>query len=335
MKELLFSLSDAVCTGYVHTAAELAEAELKKYAECTRSGNTVIGKRAGTGKRTLLLEAHIDEIALTVTNVDENGFLTVAKCGGFDPRTLPARPVNIHTKNGILPAVFCSTPPHLASGETEYTDVSAVKLDSLLGAEAKNRIAPGDLVTYDMQAVSLAGSRVSGKSLDNRAGVVCLLELARRLSGKELPLDITFLFSDQEELGCRGARTAAFANPCDEAVVLDVSFGDGPDVNPYECGKLSGGGMIGCSPVLDRAISEKLILLAQDHDIAYQTEVMGRSTGTNADVISLTKTGIRTGLISIPLRNMHTDTEVVDLDDMTAVVDLLEQYVLSGGVCDD
>ncbi|MCQ2449120.1 MAG: M20/M25/M40 family metallo-hydrolase [Clostridia bacterium] len=334
MKDLLFSLSAAACTGYIHDAAVLAEAELKKYATVTRTGNTVIGQM-GDGDYTLLLDAHIDEIALTVTDVDEQGFLTVANCGGFDPRTLPARPVNVHTKSGVIPAVFCSTPPHLSSGEINYDSVSALKIDSLLGEDAKNVIALGDLITYDMRPVALAGNRVSGKSFDNRAGVTCLLELARRISGKDLPFKIVFVFSDQEELGCRGAKTATYAVNPDEAIVLDVSFGDGPDIGAYECGKLSCGGMIGCSPVLDREISDKLIDLAHEHNIPYQTEAMGRSTGTNSDVISVVGNGVRTGLISIPLRNMHTDTEVVDLDDMTAVVDLLEQYILSGGVSRD
>ena len=281
-----------------------------------------------------MLDAHIDEISFTVTNVDDDGFVTVAKCGGFDLRLLPARPVTIHGKQEI-PAVFCSTPPHLSSGSAEYTDISSLKIDTLLGEKAKEQISLGDTVTFRTKPVNLLGNRVTGKSLDNRAGVVCLIELARRLADRKLPFNIAFVLSDQEELGCRGCRTATFDIDPDEAIVIDVSFGDGPDISPDDCGKLSNGAMIGLSPVLDNNISRKLISTAKEKNIPYQTEVMGRSTGTNSDFISVSRRGVPTGLISIPLRNMHTDIEVVDIDDILSVCDILENYILSGGVGND
>ena len=331
IKKILFELSEAVTAGYVHEASDVAHKYLSQYAECRQNGATVIGTIKGNSKRTLLLDAHIDEIAFTVTNVDDEGFLTVAKCGGFDLRTLPARPVTVHGKEKI-PAVFCSVPPHLASGEMSFDDIATFKIDTLLGEKAKELVSLGDIVTFRNAPVSLMGQRVSGKSFDNRAGVTCLLELARRLSEKELPMNVTFVFSDQEELGCRGIRTAAFDIDPDEAIVLDVSFGDGPGISPEECGKLSGGAMIGFSPVLDSEISQKLVSLAKENELPYQTEVMGRSTGTNSDMLSVNRSGVRTGLVSIPLRNMHTDIEVVDLEDINTVCDILEKYILSGGV---
>lgn len=331
IKELLFELSDACAAGSVHTASDKAFKYLSEYAECEQNGLTVIGRIKGNGTRTIMLDAHIDEIAFTVTNVDDEGFLTVAKCGGFDLRSLPARPVTVHSREEI-PAVFCSVPPHLSSEKTEYDDIAELKVDTMLGAEAKEIIRLGDMVTLRNKSVSLFGNRVSGKSFDDRAGVVCLIELARRLSGKELPMNIVFVFSDQEEIGCRGSRTVTFGVDPDEAIALDVSFGDGPGISPDECGKLSSGAMIGISPILDKAISDKLIAVADENNIPYQTEVMGRLTGTNSDVISVTRDGVRTGLISIPLRNMHTDVEIIDLDDIVSVCDILEKYILSGGV---
>ena len=132
-------------------------------------------------------------------------------------------------------------------------------------------------------------------------------------------------------MGLRGIHTAAHRVQPDEAVVLDVSFADGVGISPLDCGNMGKGAMIGYSPVLERKISKKLTRLAQDHKIPYQIEVMDGHTGTNADAVSLVGNGIPTGLVSIPLRNMHTDVETVDLSDLKSVCDLIEHYIRAGG----
>lgn len=330
IKETLFELSNAISIGNIHDASDIAAKTLSKYTEVSQNGISVTGKINGDSDYTLMLEAHIDEVGFVVTHIDNDGFLTVKNCGGVDLRMLPARAVTIHGKEKIS-GVFCSTPPHLSNGAAEYDDISSLKLDTLLGEKAKDIISVGDFVTFSSRAASLHGSRVTGKSLDNRAGVVCLLELARRLNGKKLPFNIVFSFTDAEELGNRGAKTAAFDLSPDEAVVLDVSFADGPDIPNCDCGRLSGGAMIGISPILDKKLSQRLISVAKENDISYQTEVMGGRTGTDCDVISISKSGVKTALISIPLRNMHTDVEIVDINDIKSVCDLLENYILKGG----
>lgn len=328
IKETLFKLSDAVSIGNITEASVIAAEQLSKYAKTTQNGITVVGEIKGESDYTLMLEAHIDEVGFVVTDIDEQGFLTVKNCGGIDLRALPSRTVKIHSKQDII-GVFCATPPHLG-GPKEYDDISALKVDTLLGKKAKEIISVGDFVTFNTAAASLQGSRITGKSLDNRAGVVCLLELAERLSGKKLPFNIVFVLSDQEELGCRGAKTAAFDISPDEAIVLDVSFADGPDIPSNDCGKLSGGAMIGMSPILDKNISKKLVAVAEENNLPYQTEVMGGRTGTNSDVVSVSKSGVKTALVSIPLRNMHSDTEIIDIKDIENVCDLLEKYILGG-----
>ena len=328
IKETLFELSNAVSIGNITDASVIAADKLSKYAKTTQDGITVVGEMQGEGKYTLMLEAHIDEVGFVVTDIDDKGFLTVKNCGGIDLRSLPARAVTVRGKEKVT-GVFCATPPHLG-GVTEYDDISALKIDTLLGEKAKEVISVGDFVTFNTKAADLCGSCITGKSLDNRAGVVCLLELAKRLSGKKLPFNIVFAFTDQEELGCRGAGTAAFCVSPDEAIVLDVSFADAPDVPSNDCGKLSGGAMIGMSPILDKSISKKLVSIAKENNMPYQTEVMGGRTGTNGDVISISKSGVKTGLVSIPLRNMHSDVEIIDINDIENVCDLLEKYILGG-----
>jgi len=333
IKNILFSLSGANNAFYVSEASDIAYDILSKYAKTEKkSGLTVIGEIKGESDYTIMLDAHIDEVSFVVTNIDENGFLTVNKAGGIDIRVLAAKTVTIHGKEKVT-GVFCSTPPHLASGEVEYDDISKIKIDTMLGKKAKDIISVGDIVTYNTKPFEL-GNLVAGKSFDDRAGVVCLLELAERLSNKKLPCNVVFSLCDSEELGCRGSRTATFSVNPDEAIAIDVSFGDGPNISPDECGKVSSGAMVGIAPVLDKKISDKLIKLAKENNIPYQCEVMGERTGTDCDVISTTREGVKTGLLSIPLRNMHTDAEVLDIADIKSVCDILESYILSGGIKD-
>lgn len=332
IKEMLFKLSSADAIGSVTEAKESALSLLSEYCETKLCDNgNIIGFLKGNSDYTLMLDAHIDQIGMVVTDVDEKGFLTVAKSGGIDLRALPSRRVCVHSKEKIT-AVFCSAPPHLSGDKEEYTDISEIKLDTALGEKARDIVSVGDYVTFCTKPEEMIGNLVCGRSFDNRAGVSCVIETARRLCGKALPFNVALVLSDSEELGLRGTRTATFDVSPDEAVVIDVSFGDGIGISNEECGKLGKGGMIGISPSLDRGISNKLILISEENNIPYQTEVMGGKTGTNADMVSLNKEGVRTCTLSVPLRNMHTDCEIVDISDIKSVCDLLEKYILSGGV---
>lgn len=335
IKGTLFSLSDADAIGNIRDASDLAFNMLSEYIPCEKDKNlTVIGFLKGESDYTLMVDAHIDQIGMIVTDVDDNGFLTVAKSGGIDIRTLPSRRVTVHGKEKIT-AVFCSTPPHLSSGEIKYSDISAIKLDTALGKKAKDIISVGDFVTFCENPKELSGTRVTGRSFDNRASVACVIEVAKRLKDKNLPFNVAFVLSDSEELGLRGTRPATFKVNPQEAIVLDVSFGDGIGISDNDCGKLGKGGMIGVSPSLDRKITNKLINIAKEKEIPYQTEAMGRSTGTNADMVSVSREGVRTCTLSIPLRNMHSEVEILDLKDLDFVCDLLCEYILSGGVMND
>ena len=331
IKDTLFALSKADSVGHIKEASDLAYDLLSKYCTAQKTdGLTVWGLMSGESDYTIMLDAHIDQIAMVVTSVDDNGFLSVSNAGGIDIRMLPSRRVTVHGKKKIS-AVFSSTPPHLSKGDEEYSDITDLKLDTALGNKAKELISVGDYVTFSALPHRLTGDRVCGRSFDDRAAVTCLLEVAKRLSTKKLPVSVAFLFSDGEELGMRGVRPAAFKINPQEAIAVDVSFGDSIGINPDECGKLGDGGMIGISPCLDRNISQKLIEISKEKGIPYQLEAMGSKTGTNADVIGISREGVRTCTISIPLRNMHTDVETLDFKDLDAVCDLLENYILSGG----
>lgn len=333
IKDTLFNLSESFGASTVTDASDIAFEEMSNFCHCEKSENNMsfFGIMSGKSDYTIMLDAHIDEVSFTVTNIDNEGFLTVAACGGMDLRTLPAKSVIIHGKQKVK-GVFISTPPHLSSGESEYDDINKLKIDTTLGAKAKEIISLGDTVTYSAKPTELIGTKVTGKAFDDRAGVTALLLLAKRLKDKELPVNVVFSVVDAEELGMRGAIQATFNIEPDEAIAIDVSFATAPDVSDNEGGYISKGGMIGVSPTLDCEISNKLNTIAFENSIPYQNEIMGGKTGTDADVISVSGTGVKTGLISIPLRNMHTDCEVIDLADIKSACDMLEKYILSGGV---
>ncbi len=332
IKDLLFKLSSLDGIGNITDAQTEVSNILSKYCETQETpDHSVVGFLKGKSDYTIMLDAHIDQVGFVVTNVDDNGFLTVATAGGIDIRALPSPTVTVHGKEKIK-AVFCATPPHLSQGEKEYTDIADIKLDTALGEKAKDIVSVGDYVTFTTEPFELNDNLVCGRSFDDRAGAVCLLETARRLSKVELPVNVAFCFSTAEELGCRGARTATFKLDPNEAVAIDVTFGDGPDISGDESCKLGGGAAIGISPALDKALSQKLTTVAKENNIPYVLEIMGERTGTNADVIGITRNGVKAVTLSVPLRNMHSDVEILHTSDITAVCDLLEKYILSGGV---
>lgn len=332
LKILLKELSNQAGVSGLDGALNTAKNYLSKFADevYIRNGS-VIGRINGKTDYTIMLDAHIDEIGMIVTSVESDGFIKVSRVGAVDVRTLPAQPVNIWGKETVT-GVFCSTPPHLSKKDKEVPDITEMYIDTGLPSEQlKSIVSPGDRITF-MQDSKEMLDKLTGKSFDNRASVAALLETARKLKENPPECNVIILLSDQEELGCRGATTAAFELSPDEAIAVDVSFGDFPEVPSHKSGKLGHGPMIGMSPVLSKAVTEKIKQIAKSNDIPHQLEVMGGETSTNADVINLAKSGIPCGLISVPLRNMHTTVEVICEDDVKTTAQLLYAYIISGGL---
>lgn len=331
MNDLIKNLCDKSAVSTLCDAASFAKEQMPENAQIKELGGLSFAATfKGEKDYNVMLEAHIDEIAMTVTAISDDGFLSVAAVGGIDPRILPAARVKIWGKEEVY-GVFCSTPPHLSKGEDECSDITDMFIDTLLGARAKEVISEGDMVTFAVETAELLNGRVAAKSLDDRAACAVLVELSRRFEKAKLPVNVTLLFADAEEIGLRGSKTATFALDPNEAVAVDVSFASAPDVSGAKYGALGGGALIGISPILNKKITDKLIKIATEKNIPYQKEVMGGTTGTDSDAITVTKSGVPCGLVSIPQRNMHTPSEVVDLADIMGICDILEEYVLSGG----
>ena len=296
-------------------------------------GNVLAVKRGrGENLQTLMLEAHLDEVGFLVTHIDDNGFVHVAKAGGPDPRTITAQEVIVY---GSKPyhGVFCSVPPHLTKGEKDYLpDIAKRGIDvGLTAQEARNNIPLGSCVGFAPNFIEINERLVCGKSLDDRAGMAAILHALRQLQDAELSCNIAVAFCVQEELGCRGASPAVSSLKPDMAIVTDVSFALTPDGDPYECGKLGEGVMIGISPILNRKMTDALFSICKNHNLPYQTEVMSGRTGTDADSVTVAGVGVPTALLSIPQRYMHTPIEVVDVRDVAVVGELMATYARKVG----
>lgn len=275
----------------------------------------------------ILLDAHLDQIGMIITYISEDGFIKVSNVGGLDRRLLPAQEVTIHGKKDIL-GVISTLPPHLKSNSEEVPTIDDLCIDTGYSREQLESIVSlGDYVSFRKEFINLIGDRVSSPSLDDRCGVVALLKVAEALQGVDLDCSYTIMFSNQEEVGERGALIGVYDINPDYAMEVDVSFGLTNSEKPHKCGELGKGSMIGFAPVLDREMSKQLVQIAKDCNIPYQVEIMSGETGTNADRFSVNRGGVKTVTVSIPLKYMHTPVEVIDINDVQYTANLIVEYL--------
>lgn len=338
IKEIIFAVCKAQgVSGSEETAAEVAARYLEPYAEVETDSNgnlyaTLGNKNAG---RTILLDAHIDRIGLIVTDINDKGFIKVDKCGGMDIRVL--QNAVLTTEDGLT-GVVCSLPPHLSDGsEDKATPINKLWLDFGMSCEEINKkISIGDKLTFCEQPTELLGGKITSPALDNRCSAAALIRVAEMLSGRDLKYKVVILLSAQEETYGSGAMTGAFKIDADEAIVVDVSFANQPDVSgQYASVELCEGPMLGYSPILNKAMTGKLKSIAECEGIPLQYEAMSGRTGTNADHISVTKGGVKTAMLSIPERYMHTQAETMHPNDAELTAKLIASYIMSGGAFDD
>ncbi len=330
-RSTVVSLSEISGTsGSESKAAQLALGMLREYCPDAEIINGNVTGKFGThreGLPSLLLDAHIDQIGFAVTYITDDGFIKVGNIGGIDRRLLPAQPVVVHGSRDIK-GVICSVPPHLTSGGSEVLEMDNVAIDTgLTKEELEKLVSLGDSVTFDVTCRDLIGSRITGGALDDRCGVASILYALELLKDSDLAYNVTVLFSTQEEVGERGAKIGAFEINPDIALAVDVSFAYAIGEAESKCGYLGKGPMIGISPSLSREISDELINTAKSADIPYQIEVMSGLTGTNADRFSVNRCGAKACTVSIPLRNMHTPVEVIDITDVEQTAKLLAAYI--------
>lgn len=277
-------------------------------------GNLIAHKR-GDGKK-IMFSAHADEIGVAITFIDKNGFLRFSNIGGLNPLTLLGNRVRF--RNGTIGVI--------GKEKGDLKDLAINKMFIDIGVEsdeeAKTKVSIGDFAIIQREFADL-GNRLVGKSMDDRVGCAILIEAIRQL--KDSPHDLYFVFSAQEEVGLRGANTAAYAIDPDLGIALDVTLtGDTPEAPTMavELGKGAAIKIKDSSVITHPKVKDLLIKLAKENNITYQLEVLERG-GTDAGAIHLTKTGVPSGAISIPCRYVHTASEMVDIRDVENCIKLV------------
>jgi endoglucanase len=296
-----------------------------------RLGSSVVRVPGTVGGPTLAVIGHIDEIGVHVTHIDDEGYLRFGEVGGWDPVQLIGQRVRLSTRGGDVLGVVGRKPIHLIRGEERDKAPKVKDLHIDVGAadgdEARGLVRIGDVGVIDVEPVSLPNDRLASRSLDNRIGSYVAAETARLVAEQGgAPGDVLGLAVVQEETSFAGARTSAFGLDPDLAVVVDVTHAtDQPGVELGQVTKHA----LGSGPVLARGTSlhplvfELVHETAEELGIAFTVESLGRATGTDADAVHASRAGVPTGIVSIPLRYMHSAVEVTALADIEAAARLL------------
>jgi len=333
-------------TGTEWRVAELVRQRLTGVADeiDTDVMGSVHARLSGTDKQapTVLIAAHMDEIGLMVTYISDEGFLSFSSVGGVDAGLLPGLRVDVHAAEGPLRGVVGRMPIHLVPADDRKNVAPMDKLCIDVGLpadEVKARIRIGDTITYGVGFEEFGASRAVSRAFDDKAGVfigTCVME---ELAAREMRPRASYVFAAtvQEEIGLRGGETSAFSVFPTIALGFDVTHAtDYPGIEKTKFGdiKLGGGPVIARGPNINPVVFDRLVKAAEDLGIDYQIEAEPRVTGTDAGAMQVQRGGIATGLVSLPLRYMHTPTEVISLDDVEGCVKLLAKFIedLDAGV---
>lgn len=330
------SALEALCSlgapsGFEEPAAKVAAEMLRPLVDevnTDRMGNVIGVRRCGKpGAKKLLLDAHLDEIGLIVIGI-EDGFLRFRAIGGVDPRMLPDRELTVLTDPPIFGLVACLAPHVQKPGDSD----KSVAIEDLLvdigmsQDEAAKAVPIGTPMVYRGSCFALGDGAMCGKAMDDRACFVTILRAAELLQEKELDVDLYIMGSTREEVGGAGAKVATFAIDPDWCVAVDVTHGKTPDAPKDRAYDVLGGPAIGVGPNMTRWMSERMVEKAKANNIPYQIEVMAGHSGTNGWGMQISREGVATSVLSLPLKYMHTPIEVLSLEDIESVAKLLAVF---------
>lgn len=314
-------------SGFEGPAAAVAAELLRPLVDevsIDRMGNVLGVRRSKTpGAPKLLLDAHLDEIGLIVTGV-EDGFLRFRSIGGVDPRMLPGRELVVLTDPPLRGLVACPA----GGDEDKSVPLNELYVDVGLSQEEAERAVPvGTPMVYRAGCFPLGEEQMCGKSMDDRACFVTLLRAAELLRDRELDVELHIMGSTREEVSGAGAVVGTWAVAPDFCVAVDVTHGKTPDGPADKTFALGGGPAIGVGPNMTRWMTERMIAKAREHSIPYQLEIMSGHTGTNGWEMQISREGVATSVLSLPLKYMHTPVETLSLADMEGVAQLLAAFV--------
>ena len=328
-----------VSTDIVGTPSALVPA--RDSAPQARGGGDSAERSGGAGGdagavRRLMVMGHIDEIGLIVTHIDDEGYLWFREVGGWDAQILVGQRVVLATREGELPGVIGKKPIHLLRDEDrkKVAEVRDLHIDigAKDGKQARGLVRVGDVAVIDGDPVELPNGRLASRAMDNRLGSFVALEAARQVAeAGGGAWELVAVAAAQEETTFGGSRTSAFSLAPDAAVVVDVTHAtDAPGIDVKEAGKheLGSGPVISRGSTLHPGLFELLHDTAEREKIPFTVEASGRNTGTDADAVHLSRGGVATALVSIPLRYMHSPVELVELRDVHACARLIAATAL-------
>jgi putative aminopeptidase FrvX len=320
-------------SGYEEPAARVWREAASGFATVSSDTLGTSFARVGTGDRpALALIGHIDEIGVSITNIDASGRLAYKTIGGFDPFVAAGQRITIAGPEGPVEGVLVARErPRGERGETalKHDDIH-VDIGAATAEEAQARVMPGDVGVWHGEPIELPNNRLVSRALDNRLGAYAVLEAARRVAESgDAAVDVVAVASVQEEVAHGGVRPAVFALEPQAAVVVDVTWStDIPGGDERTSGKveLGSGAAITRGTVLNPRIVDLLLDAAREEQIPYCIEVYPNRTYTDADEVHDLRTGVPTGLVSIPLRYIHSPCELGSLDDLEATIALLTAF---------
>ncbi len=327
-------------SGFEEAVAARVTELLTPLADEVRSdamGNVLALRRCGKeNARRLLLDAHMDEVGFIVTEVTE-GFLKFSALGGLDERTLPGREVWVLAPEGPLYGVIACLPPHVLTAEQkeQAVEIKNLYIDLGLGAEeAEKRVPIGTPGVFEGPMFDLQGDSFVSKALDDRLCAAVILQVLENLKGEALPCDLAVMISTQEEVGLRGAAPGAFALAPDWCIAVDVTHARTPDAPKSETFEAGKGCTVGVGPNANRALTSAIMEAGKAKEIPFAVEVMPRSSGTNGWAIQITRQGVATAIVSVPVKYMHSPVETASLADAEAAAELITAFI-RGGWLDD
>lgn len=323
-------------SGYEQPAQRVFRNYLRPFCDelTTDVMGNVFGLISGKGKNLprVMIVGHTDEVGLQVKYIDDKGFLYFAAVGGVDAHLTPGKRVNVHTAKGVIAGVIGKKPIHLMDAKDRET---VVKLEAQyidIGAndkqDAQKLVRVGDPVTFESSFTRLQGDRVASRGFDDKAGCFVVAEVLRLVAAldKKLSVDLYGVSSVQEEIGMRGGTTSCYTVNPDVGICVEVDFAtDQPDVEKKHNGEVA----LGKGPILARGANinhhlyELLTKTAEKEKIAIQFTAAPRATGTDANVMQISRSGVATALVKIPLRYMHTTIETVSLGDLEEAAKLI------------
>ncbi len=336
-------LEKAICTpspsGYEEPIQELIAEYLREHTDTVSidvHGNLTACVGPFDGPR-LMLAGHCDQIGMLISHIDEVGFLYAQTIGGWDPQQLIGQAMKIWTAAGPIPAVISRKPIHLLSSKEREEVVRLEDMWLDIGATSREQavktVRIGDPVTLDLQYRPLLGDIVSGPGMDNKTGMWTVIDTIRRcaeaMAENPLRCQLHSVATVQEEIGLRGAKTAAARIKPDVAIAVDVTHAsDCPTINKQQQGdiRVGGGPVIVRGPNVNAKVAARLIELAEKNDIPYQLAALGRAAPNDSNVLQISGAGVATGLVAIPNRYMHSAVETISTADIEAVAKLLTLF---------